>query len=66
MRTAGEQNVSRENRREQLRQDAVVAWDDYRATGLHITYEEADAWLDLLQAGRTVEAPEPLLIRLPA
>ena len=58
MREAVEQYVGREEKREQLRQDALAAWNDYQATGLHTTAEEADAWLAKLEAGEHVEAPE--------
>jgi predicted transcriptional regulator len=44
--------------REQLLQAAFAAWDDYQATGLHLTEEEADAWLTKLEAGEDAEAPE--------
>ncbi len=43
---------------DQLRQDTLAAWNDYRETGLHLTEEEADAWLEKLEAGEGVEAPE--------
>lgn len=55
---AVQQYVEREEKREQLRQDALAAWNDYQATGLHLTEEEADAWLTKLEAGEDVEAPE--------
>jgi predicted transcriptional regulator len=58
MREAVEQYVEREEKREQLRQDALAAWNDYQATGLHVTAEEADAWLARLEAGEDAEAPE--------
>lgn len=45
-------------RSNQLRQAALAAWNDYQATGLHLTEEEADAWLASLEAGEDVEAPE--------
>ena len=45
MREAVEQYVSREEKREQFRQDALAAWEHYRRTGLHLTAEEADQWL---------------------
>lgn len=32
--------------REALRQDALRVWESYQQTGLHLTHEEADAWLD--------------------
>jgi predicted transcriptional regulator len=58
MREAVELYVDREEKRAQLRQDALAAWDDYQTTGLHLTEEEADAWLTKLGAGEDVEAPE--------
>jgi predicted transcriptional regulator len=58
MREAVEQYVSREEKREQFRQDALAAWNDYQATGLHATAEEADAWLAKLEAGEDAEAPQ--------
>jgi predicted transcriptional regulator len=57
MREAIEQYVEREERREQVRQDALAAWADYEATGQHVTAEEADAWLARLEAGEDVEPP---------
>ena len=58
MREAIEQYVDREERREQFRQDALAAWAEYQTTGLHVTAEEADAWLARLEAGEDVEPPE--------
>jgi predicted transcriptional regulator len=58
MREAVEQYVSREEKREQLRQDALAAWKAYQETGLHATAEEADAWLAKLEAGEDAKAPE--------
>jgi predicted transcriptional regulator len=58
MREAVEQYVSREERREQLRQDALAAWNHYQATGLHVAAGEADAWLAKLESGKDAEAPE--------
>jgi len=51
------QFVLREQRREQMQNDSLAAWRDYQATGLHLTYEEADAWLEKLEAGLDVEPP---------
>jgi len=45
MREAVEQYVSREEKRQQFHQDELTAWNEYKATGLHVTAEEADAWL---------------------
>jgi len=58
MREAVEQYVGREEKREQLRAEALAAWKDYQATGLHLNAEEADAWLARLEAGEGAEAPE--------
>lgn len=58
LREAVEQYVSREEQREKLRQDALAAWNHYQKTGLHVTAEEADAWLAKLEAGESAEAPE--------
>lgn len=58
MREAVEQYVEREEARERLRQDALAAWNDYQATGQHVTAQEADAWLAKLEAGEDADAPE--------
>lgn len=57
MREAIEQYVVREERQEQQRQEAYAAWEEYRTTGLHVTAEEADAWLAKLEAGEDVDPP---------
>jgi predicted transcriptional regulator len=58
MREAIQQYVEREEKREQLRQDAAAAWNHYAATGLHVTADEADAWLAKLEAGEDASPPE--------
>ena len=58
MREAVEQYVEREEKRERLRQDALAAWADYQTTGLHVTAEEADAWLAGLEAGKHAAIPK--------
>jgi predicted transcriptional regulator len=45
-------------KREQFRRDALGAWDHYQATGLHVTSEEADAWLAKLEAGKDSRPPK--------
>ena len=57
MREAVEQFVGREEKREKLRRDALAAWTHFQATGLHVTADEADAWLAKLEAGEDAEAP---------
>ena len=58
MREAIQQYVEREEKLEAFRQDGISAWNEYHATGLHVTLEEADAWLGKLEAGQDVEPPE--------
>ena len=47
-----------EEKREAFRQDALRAWNEYQTSGLHVTLEEADAWLEKLEAGEDVEPPK--------
>ena len=47
--------VEREEKREAFRQDGIRAWNEYQATGLHVAFEEADAWLAKLEAGQDAE-----------
>lgn len=58
MREAIEEYVEREEKREQFRRDALAAWVDYENTGLHVTAEEADAWLAKLEAGKAAVPPK--------
>ena len=58
LREAVTQYVEREEKREAFRQDTLKAWDDYRTAGLHVTAEEADAWLARLEQGDDIEPPE--------
>lgn len=57
MREAIRQYVEREEKRETFRQDGIRAWNEYQATGLHVTSEEADAWLAKLESGQDVDPP---------
>ncbi|SEO23934.1 Predicted transcriptional regulator [Nitrosospira multiformis] len=58
MREAITQYVEREEKREAFRQDAIKAWEEYQAAGLHATAEEAEAWLAKLEGGQDAEPPE--------
>ena len=58
MREAIEQYVEREEKREQFRHDALAAWTHYQTTGLHVTAEEADAWMAKLEAGKDAAPPK--------
>jgi predicted transcriptional regulator len=59
IREAIEQYVEREERRAQLRREALAAWNEYQATGQHVTGDEVDAWLARLEAGEDAEPPLP-------
>ena len=58
LREAVEQYVEREEKREQLRQDALAAWEVYQLTGLHVTSEDADAWLAKLETSKRALMPK--------
>lgn len=57
MREAIAQYVDREEKREAFRQDTLKAWANFRDTGLHVTADEADAWLAQLELGKDVDPP---------
>jgi predicted transcriptional regulator len=40
------QYIEREEKRQALHQDAINAWKEYQATGLHATSEEVISWLN--------------------
>lgn len=52
------QYVSREEQREALKQDALLAWQSYQTNGLHLSLDEADSWLSELEAGKDTEMPK--------
>lgn len=58
MREAIIQYVEREEKRESFRQDTLKAWEEYRTTGLHVSSDEADAWLSDLEQGNDIEPPQ--------
>lgn len=58
MREAITQYVDREEKREAFRQDSLKAWEAFRANGLHVTADEADAWMAQLEQGNDIEPPE--------
>lgn len=53
-----QQYVEREEKREQFKQDALRAWEEFQQTGLHATAKEVDDWLAQLEAGNDVEPPQ--------
>jgi predicted transcriptional regulator len=58
MREAITQYVDREEKREAFRRDTLKAWEDFRENGLHVTADEANAWMAKLEQGHDVEPPE--------
>ncbi len=45
MREAIKQYVEREEKREAFKRDALRAWEEYQATGLHVPADEVENWL---------------------
>jgi predicted transcriptional regulator len=58
MREAIRDYVDREEKREAFKQGALNAWETYQESGLHLTFEEADAWLATLEAGEDTPMPK--------
>ncbi len=58
MREAIQQYVEREEAREDYRQAALASWEHYQQTGLHVTLDEADAWLESLGTADEKDVPE--------
>ena len=58
MREAIEQYVEREEKREALRQQTLDAWDEFQATGLHVTGDEVEKWLSSWGTDDELPAPE--------
>jgi predicted transcriptional regulator len=52
------QYVDREEKRESLRSEALLAWSEYQQTGLHVSAADADDWLTALSSGEDRETPE--------
>ena len=50
--------MDREEKQEALRQDAIRIWKEYELTGLHVTHEHADRWLEKLEKGQDEEPPK--------
>jgi predicted transcriptional regulator len=58
MREAIAQYVEREEKREALRQETLTAWDEFQATGLHLTGDEVEKWLSTWGTDDELPAPE--------
>jgi predicted transcriptional regulator len=44
--------------RESFKQDAIDAWESYKANGLHLTMDEFAAWLARLEVDKDAEPPK--------
>lgn len=49
--------ATRDEMRKSLNEDAVLAWEEYERTGLHLTLEEVSVWLSTW--GSPDESPPP-------
>jgi len=58
MREAIAEYVEREEKREEFRQAALAAWEHYQTTGLHVTGEEANAWMAKLESRKDSAPPK--------
>ncbi|SIT67199.1 Predicted transcriptional regulator [Ectothiorhodosinus mongolicus] len=58
MREAITQYVDREEKREAFRRETLNAWEAFRENGLHVTADEADAWMAQLEQGHDLEPPD--------
>lgn len=58
MREAIAQYVEREEKLEALRQETLAAWDEYQASGLHVTGDEVETWLSTWGTDEESPAPE--------
>jgi predicted transcriptional regulator len=50
--------VIREEKRESFKRETHARWEHYQQTGLHVSGEEATAWMQRLIAGEHAEPPE--------
>ena len=49
--------VDREEARESFKQEALASWDAYQETGLHLTGQEVQAWLQTWGTAKEKELP---------
>ena len=52
------QYLEREEKSEVFRQETLDSWNEYQATGLHLTGEEVIAWLETWGDENELPAPE--------
>ena len=57
MKEALRQYLAREAASEQLLQETQVSWDEYAQTGIHVSEEEMNSWLDTWGTDDEAEPP---------
>ncbi|MDR9467824.1 hypothetical protein [Marinospirillum sp.] len=55
---AHENKVTDQKKYQEFLEEGIKAWEDYKATGLHLTGEEMDQWIHQVAQGKDVELPE--------
>ncbi len=50
--------IEPEDERRRLDEHTRASWGEYQRTGLHLTGEEVEAWMDKIIAGEDAELPE--------
>ena len=58
MREAIREYVDREEAREKFKQEALLSWKNFQETGLHLTHQEFQDWLDTWGTDKEKEAPK--------
>lgn len=50
--------IEQQKARESFKNEALAAWEEYQATGLHLTGDEVSAWLKALATNAEAAMPE--------
>jgi predicted transcriptional regulator len=58
MRGAMSAYLGREEARQSFRDEAERAWPDYRESGLHVTQDEVDTWVESLGTRKPKRRPK--------
>jgi predicted transcriptional regulator len=58
MREAVSEYLGREEARQSFRDEAARAWQDYKDTGLHVTQDEVDTWVESLGTRKPKRRPK--------
>lgn len=58
MKEALRQYLDREDEAEKLRQETLASWDDYARTGMHVSEDAMNSWLDTWGSVSEAEPPK--------